>query len=53
MIDQGALQIPLVRLFRKGEKLEIVRVLDDLLRKLRLRSRQGAGEVGGALPCRR
>ena len=37
MIDQAAFQIPLVRLFGKGEKLEVVRVFDDLLCKLRLR----------------
>ena len=49
VINQSAFQIPLMRLFSKGEKLEVVRVLDDLLRKLRLGGRQGASEVGGCL----
>ena len=38
VINQGTFQIPLVRLFSKGEKLEVVRVLDNLLCKLRLGS---------------
>ncbi len=32
--NQGAFQIPLTGFFSEGEKLEIVRVLDDLLSKL-------------------
>jgi hypothetical protein len=48
VIDQGALQLPLACFFGEGEELEIVRVLDDLLRQLRLRSRQSAAKFVSA-----
>ena len=49
MENKGAFQIQLVHLFSKGEKLEVVRVLNNLLCKLRLGCRQSATEIGGCL----
>ena len=53
VIDQCPLQLALACLFGEGAELEVVWVLDALLRELRLRSWQSAGEVRQGLPWRR
>ena len=46
MLQQPALQVTLVRFFAEHQKIEVVWILGDLLRKIGLRRREGAIEVG-------
>jgi hypothetical protein len=43
--QQRAFQIPLLGIRRDRQKIELVRVLDDLLGQIRFRRRQGAGKI--------
>jgi hypothetical protein len=49
MPHQSLFQVALTRLYREGQKVEGVRVLQSLLRQIRLWRRQGPAEIGHRL----
>lgn len=53
MLQKPPLQITLLRRRSECQKIEVVRVLDELLGKIGLRLGKRRLEIGTAFPCRR
>src|SRR5208337_805643 len=50
MLQQPPLQVTLARCFTEHQKIEVVWILGDFLRKIGLRRQEGAIEVGDGFP---